>query len=433
MHNGIDIDFYEPGEETNITAGILFIDEDGKDYIEYETNLTDLYRSFKIIYAEETGGGEKYTLINCFFRQMQSGRMRFIINELYKGDFIGESLQMDCTEVEARITGLTNWMGNSTIKQHFIPSTGEGKIDIHKAVTLLYDISENSKLELRVFCGWRFERNEIILNNQSSLKFICEKPESRLELYKNLIGFIQLLSIITTKIPKLTNLMFTFTNGRTVEHISTKMPAVNDRNDALLNYQSLENYWPNALRIFYSRRDKFTRVLSLLLASMKNNTSEISFLNITTSFEVFHKYFYEDGNESERKKIASELIALKVIKRDSGRWIQVLRYYHLFKLVQGIDFFKHNYPDLKKTLKQITDSRNYYTHYSPTEKKIWTPNNLVFENHALRLLIKAIVLRELQIPDDLINKLINNRAVGLFQDYENNEYSLGFINKFKDH
>jgi len=180
------------------------------------------------------------------------------------------------------------------------------------------------------------------------------------------------------------------------------------------------------LKIFYQSRDKFVRVLDLLIASVKNSTAEISFLNITTAFEVFHKYFMEKNNEPLRKKFFNELKADGLVQTDRGKWDQIIRYHHLFELTKDIQFFKQNFQNPRKTIALIRDSRNYYTHYSEQKDEIWTPNRLIFANKALRQLLKAVVLKELELPENLINKLLNNRAAIFYQDFENNEYSLHY-------
>lgn len=430
MNIGIDITFFEPDAPDKLSTGRLYIDENGGDYIEFEGTLPDAFRTFKIIYAKPIKWEEKYTLMNCVFKQSKGGMYRFLINELYKGDFINKALECDCIEAEARMTGLTNWINNPRIKPEITFSTSkESRIIIMDFFTKTFPVSNNITLELTEFCGDSYDRNETILKNLSQIKFTCKNPSSRLELYKNVVSFLQLLSLFTFDLPQLTMLNFSFSNGRTVEHLSTNKVKITDENDALLSYDQIEKEWPKAIAIFYAQRDKFSKILALLIASIENITAEISFLNITTAFEVFHKYFLEDGNSSMRQTLTTELIEAEVINRDSGKWDQIIRYHHLFKFTEDIEFFKQNFQNPYKTIVLIRDSRNYYTHYTPSEKQIWTPNQLLFANKALRQLLKAVILKKLEIPDSLINKLLNNRGAIFYQDYEKNKYSLHYLDR----
>lgn len=75
----------------------------------------------------------------------------------------------------------------------------------------------------------------------------------------------------------------------------------------------------------------------------------------------------------------------------------------------------------------MKDSRNYYTHYSPTSKEIWMPNRLLYANKMLRQLLKGVVLKQLQLLDDLITRLLNVRFATIFHRYEKNEYSMYYL------
>ncbi|TWI85869.1 hypothetical protein IQ13_1038 [Lacibacter cauensis] len=427
MKIGIDIEFYEPNLPNEVREGLLFIDQDGKDYFEYNGSMKDWIKSYKVIYATAVATNEKYTFINCYFSQSSSSRCKFVINELYEGDFVSEATEKNCIEAEVRITGLTNWINHPRIKPEITFSTSEqSKVILKEFFTRTFQISEHTQLELCEFCGENYSRNQTILQNLSFVKLKNSKPTSRLEMYHIATAFSKLLSLFSDDVPRFTYLQFSFTSKKQVISLSTKGVTEPDNNDTLLSYDKLELYWPKILETYYSKRDKYVKVIDLLIASIKNNTAEISFLNITTAFEVFHKYFYEKENEALRKVLLSELSEVGLVNRPTKRWEQIIRYHHLFKIIEGIDFFKQNFQNPLKTIDLIRESRNYYTHYHETEKEIWTPNRLLYANKALRQLLKGVILKELQLPDHLINKLLSNRAAVFYQDYENNEYSLHF-------
>jgi hypothetical protein len=247
-----------------------------------------------------------------------------------------------------------------------------------------------------------------------------------LELYQNIISFLKLLSLFTENTPKLTYLDFLLQNEITVEQITIKGKKDDDENNSLLDYDTLEPYWGKAMGLFYQQRDKFSKVLDLLIESNSNRTAEISFLNITTALELFHKNFMEKGNSYIRDEIFKQLKQAGLIKKDIISWDQIMRYQHLFHLTTNIQFFSNNISNPIKFIETLKDSRNYYTHYSLTKKQIWSPNKLLYINRLLRQLVKAVILKQLEIPEELINKLLNNRADIIYLDYENNDYSVNF-------
>ncbi len=355
-------------------------------------------------------------------------RLQFQVTELYKGDFIGKVTDSDCIEAEARMTGLTNWIDHTRIipKINFGPEE-ESKIIIKDEFNLTYFISKNIRMDLCEVCGFEFDRNESILTNNSQIKFVCGEPSSRLELYKNVTAFLKLLSLFTEDIPTLTQLNFVFSNGRTIEHLSTRRSKSKDDLSSFPMFTHKDICFKIVVENFYNNRDKFVRVIDLLNASIKNPTAEISFLNITTAFEVFHQVFLEENHNEIRNKLSEELLQKGIINRNSKKWDQILRYYHIFKMIEGTDFFKRNILHPDKTLSLIRDSRNYYTHYTITNKEIWSPNKLIFANKELRQILKGVIFKELQLPDSLINKKLNYLVDGFYINYEENDYSLRYL------
>jgi len=425
---GIEIEFFEPHMPEVVMTGRLFIDQDGKDYFEFWGDMNDCFRVFKVVFAVAVDSDEKYTLVNCFFKQSNFGSYRFIINELYKGDYIDKVTESNCIGAEARMTGLTNWINNPRIKPEIRFLTSEqGKVIVKEFFTKSFIITDNITLELCEFCEENYSRNETVLRNMSYVKFIANMPVSRLELYKNTTAFLKFLSLFTDDLPQFTRLNYSFSKEKHVEYFGSSQLKETAENEALLTFDLLEVYCKKALELFYRDRDKYVKVLDLLNASIKNNTSEISFLNITTAFEVVHKFFYEKDNEETRKGLHDELLKAGLIKRATKKWEQVIRYHHLFKLTESIDFVKQNFVNPLKTIDLIRESRNYYTHYSDTEKEIWTPNRLLYANKALRQLLKAVILKQLLLPNELVNKLLNNKAAFFYHDYKKNEYSHNYL------
>ena len=431
MKAGIDIEFFQSERPDDIEKGKLFIDDDGKDYIEFRKKGIGHYSLIKAIFAKGLDSGEKYTLINCVFRQSEGSSCRYTINELYKGDHISISTENNCFEVEASMTGLTNWINLPRIIPEFAFSNSEDStITIKNSVEKSFNIPYNTILEISEFCGGIYDKNETILRNKSSIKITSQQPVSRIELHKNIMAFAKLLSVFTDTPVALISERFSFQSSKTVEYLSVRevKGQTEYQNDALLKFDKIEENWQTVLDIFYGDRDKFTRVLDLFIESVKNRTPEVSFLNITTAFEVFHKEFLEKNNKSIRQELFDELKGANLISRDTKKWDQIIRYFHLMKMTGHIEFFKQNFLNPLKTVALLRASRNYYTHYTNPNEEIWTPNRLLFANKALRQLLKGVILLQLEIPSNLINKLLNNRAAVFYQDYENNEYSLLYTN-----
>lgn len=426
---GIAIEFFEPTDDKKKFEGRLYMIESGKSFFEFEGSLVDAFRTFPVIYAISTED-EKYTFINCMHKQSKAGICRFFIRELYKGDHISNVTEKDCREIEGRITGLTNWINHPRIKPFITFSVDDNsKVIMKEMFKRQFDIRADVILELCEFCGEQYSRNETILQNLSYFKIYSDQSNSRFELYKDATALSKFLSLFTFKVPKFTDLNFTYSTKRTVELLTVKQKSHPDDNEALLKFDKLEPYLPETFRVLYESRDKFISVLKLFIEGITNHTPEISFLNITTAFEVFHKNFLEASSTSRLPELYRELNNAGLVNRNTEKWDQILRYLHLFKLTEKFDFQIQDFPDPLNTLDIMRESRNYYTHYTPTRKKVWTPNELIYANRTLAQVLKAALLQELRIPIDLNNQLLNHTAAYIYQDFESNKFSLFYVEK----
>jgi hypothetical protein len=240
--------------------------------------------------------------------------------------------------------------------------------------------------------------------------------------------FLKFLSLFTEKIPVLRRLDLKLNDSVDINCLSVKWGSEFVENDPSLSLDHFEEQLLDLLKCFFEHRDKFVRVIDLLNASVQNKTAEISFLNLTTGFEVYHKYFREfKENETIREQLWEELNLAGLVQNKTKKWEQILRYAHLFRLMDDVEFFKKNIPNPKKTIELMKDSRNYYTHYSSTTKEIWTPNRLIYSNIYLRQLLKGVLLKELGLKGKSITRLLNYRFASLFHHYEKNEFSVLYL------
>jgi hypothetical protein len=425
MNIGISVKFYEQSKPDEIIDGKLYIDENGKDYIDFIGGLKYAFVTMPIVFATSIDSDEKYTLINCFFRKSTLSSVRSVISELFRGDFLPKVTEKKFLEVTVRMTGLTSWLNHSRIKAQIPFSTmDESKIFIKEFFRESFSIGPNIELELSEFCSQEYSQGEVILRDESEIKIISKTAVGRLYLFHDAIAFLKLLSLFTERLPKLTQLQFKDDKGQSIENLSIKRQSVTGDNGALLCFDQLQPYWTRVLELFYKSRKKFVRVLNLLNESITNHTAEISFLNLTTACEVFHKYFYEDNNNGLRNRLGEELFNAGIIDKKPSKWDQIVRYYHLFTICNDIRYINQRFPDALNIVSLMRDSRNYYTHYTPTKNNIWTPNQLVRINRGLRQVIRAIILKQLQMPFELIDTLLFKEPDVIFYDYENNEYSL---------
>lgn len=429
MNTGIEVTYFEPHTPEEIYNGKIYLDVDGKNYLQFQNDFVKRqFERIKIAFATDIHNNEQYSLMNCSFSHTDFKSYRYHINEIYRGVHLDKVTQENCFSAEARMTYLANWINYPGFKLMISSSIQKpGSITIQKEFKPVFKVDDNISMELCAFCAESYERMSVHLNSIGYIKFSCISPISRLELYRNVSGFLKLLSIFTVTTPKLTALEFTLDSGRVVELLfPKKLKNIKDDSNSLLDYITMELQWQAIIINFYAERNKYVKVLDLLIESLDNKTAEVSFLNITTAFEVFHKCFFEMDIEMQNK-LSKELMEHKVLNKRPDGWIQIVRYFHILDRVKDFPFFKSCFTDIYDLLKMMRNSRNYYTHYSKPKIKIWTPNELLYFNRILRQLLKAVILQKVGLSDELINKLLNNCSAYFYHDYEKNEYSINYL------
>lgn len=422
MKFGVNIEFFEPSKPDDLRKGKLLEDEKSRNLIEFEGSWIDFFKPIEVLLAKAIGTKELYTLVNCVFERSEGSQIRFVINELYKGAYLSKVTVADCKGATARFSGLTEWINKSRISIEMALPNEWVRISSKKMFEKNIRIGKDMTLVLGAFCNHRTSYRQVILTNESQVSFSVDKPLSRLQVQENIFAFYKFLSLFTERIPRLIDLEFQFEDQNIVKCLHYK-PIDISENDSLLSLDQFEEHLAGMLNVFYSKKEKFEKIIDLLNASIQNKTAEISFLNITTAFEVYHQSFQESGNTALRQRLAAELNEAGLMKEIPKEWTQILRHFHLFKLVENIEFFQKNFSTPLATITRLRSSRNYYTHYNKKGKEVWSPNALLYMNMKLRQLIKGVLLIEMQMPVTLINRLLNNRAAIIVHMYEKNEYS----------
>lgn len=426
MDRKIDIKFCKPGESVR-KDGTLIIEEFGKNMIEFKGDMLDPFEVIDVIFAEAVDSEVEYTLVNCVFSHSVGSNFCFTVNELYQGVYLSKVTTEDCVQSSARVTGLTRWINQSRIKPTINFDVNEpGNVLIQPPYERIFSINNNISIRLEEYCYEQLQRDGVILENRSQYFVEAKLPISRMRMFELTFAFQKLLSLFTEYIPRFTGLELELVNENYIACLAFKPTEKLRVNDALLDLLRMSDYFDNMLFLFYARLKDYVQVIDLLNESIKNKTSEISFLNLTTALEVFHKNFMEDGNTEARDQVAYELEQVGLKQRGRNEWNQIMRYHHLFQYMNNISFVPQIVTDELKMIELIKDSRNYYTHYSETKRDIWTPNQLVYSNMFLRQLVKGVIVKSLQLPDDLVNRLLNNQFATISHRYDKNEYSMNF-------
>jgi hypothetical protein len=428
MNLGFDVVFFKPSTPDQTMNGRMFINLDGRNYLDYKAeSLTEMYNPLPVYYATNKLTKEEYTLINGTISQTESGIYRFEISELYRGAFLKSVLEEDMIQMQLRFSGLTNWLNKPTFKLSLSNDLHEaGNVHVLPMNVFSFPIQGDILLELSSWSREYFNSKEVSLQSLSQLRIIADAVTSRYNLFHIATAFVKLISLFVQEIPRIQQVSYSLNNGIDIDYITNKEGEFVDSNKPLMEFSKLQASFESILDIFFKRENEFVKPIDLINESKKNRTAEVSFLNVTTAMEVFHKSFLSNS-ESNRLRLMNELMSKKIIHKTTKNWDQIIRYYHLFEIAKTIKHIQSLFPDVEKTIVSLRNSRNYYTHYSTRSNQVWTPNELVTINRNLHKLIKVAILKQLLVPDDLIIMIVADREHYIYHNYEDNEYSVKYL------
>lgn len=424
---GIEIDYYAPLKKDDKKEGFLYINDDGTHYIEFKKpEGRGNFEMINVLYGQCKYSGQRYTLINCVFSHYNGITFRYKVLELYRGAFLEKVDVPNLIEASTKITGLTEWINQSRINPKFSLDIKEPSyVKISPCLSQIFTITDEIKMELAIWCNHSYSSFSASLENESRLTFRCTTPKSRKLLFYYSTAFSKLLSIFCYNIPKLKYFEFIDRSGNEIELlISKKRETTLDI--TALSFKKVAPYMEGVLKLFYQELNNFLIPIDLYIESCKNKTPEISFLNITAAFETFHKNFLERGQNKERDKIIEFLNKEGLVDSGKKSWIQIARYYHLFNQMKDIPYCRKNFSDILKFINKLKESRNFYTHYTPTENEIWSRTELTFVNIKLKSFFKGLILKQLGFPSEIIEIGINCERAFLHDEFDKNQYSLTY-------
>jgi hypothetical protein len=169
----------------------------------------------------------------------------------------------------------------------------------------------------------------------------------------------------------------------------------------LFSYDDIKLDFEKIIQKWFNQKVTMDSITDLFFYNF-NNPKKFdvnSFLNIIHAVETFHRRFYlNESISKEEHKIRLKTI-IKSVPEIYQTWIETKlgfsnepslqeRLEVLLELI-SVDFLKLFIEDKEKFIKQLKDSRNYYTHYSTDLKKKALP---IFELYSLTERLKIILI-----------------------------------------
>lgn len=155
------------------------------------------------------------------------------------------------------------------------------------------------------------------------------------------------------------------------------------------------------------------------------NALESQFLDLARAIETFHRRLRNNQEHSpeEHKKMINDIVD-KVDESDK-KWLkQRLAFSNeptLHKRLENVmeevksPFIDRVISDYEQFVKDIKNTRNFQTHFSPQlEKKAKNGEALILLTKRLRLILVVAILQEIGLPKDQISQLLERNQHRLF-------------------
>ena len=190
----------------------------------------------------------------------------------------------------------------------------------------------------------------------------------------------------------------------------------------LFNYRNVKDRFDELVTEWFSLCDRLENILPLFIDQFINESrfDANKFLNIAQAAESLHSILYNHTRlpEDEYKKKLNEIVNSvpeehKDFVKERLSYANALTLSDRLKELVGkcpVEIKKKYFPDEETFIKQIRDSRNYYTHYDKSGKKhILEGKDLMLLTERIRLLIVCIILFHLKFSSDDLVKILDNQ------------------------
>lgn len=191
--------------------------------------------------------------------------------------------------------------------------------------------------------------------------------------------------------------------------------------EMLFCYSNINEIFPEIIKKWYEKYDLLNPICGMMFGFFKNDNLilENRFLNLAQSIETFHSRVHNRKkiDDTKFKQMKEEI--LKSVSSNHHEWLKGQFDFGNnldlnTRLTEMIDKYANKtlmmlIGDKKTFIKQIKDSRNYYTHYNPKlAKNALTGEKLFHLTEKLKILLVSAFLVEVGFEKEKTDVLFSN-------------------------
>jgi hypothetical protein len=416
-----------------------------------------------------TSDSEHITLVDCLMISPGEGRFRvgkeygtpsvkYKIELILEGVHIDKKDDLKFQQLSARIQNLDEWIGIYGFSR---PEYGRQNKEIHISCKL------PSNIEFQINNDWNgqfffsfdapLQPQKVTVTQNIYFHMSSQSEHSLTDVLRYFYWFQHFLVLGLHRKTywqeiTLCSERFTTQLTNTIKLTSIKLYPYNidyetvesQRADMLFSYQDIKTEFPSLIKNWFEKYELLEHQFNLLFANfyMDKIFSENTFLNLARAAESFHAKTHEGETKmdadkyEEMKKCILEFVDKKMeerfLKSVEHQDAHVVRYlnqeYHSWlkeKFNFGNQLTLHDrlsslvdtcsnevlnsvLGDKETFLRQVKQSRNFYTHYSEPKKHTLKDGDLYILSEKLKLLLVCAFLLEIGMEHQKLSSLLEN-------------------------
>jgi hypothetical protein len=443
-----------PGDTDNLLSGILRFDPINGIKLEligsFEKKFPTKTRlEYDIILGVISR--KQVTLHICNEREHNFGapgfqKYIFKVNTLFLGHHFNKIEDINFKSLTIRYTNLYDWVGKSGYNK-------DVKFDSdNKFKTYSLEIESPDKIELdldefQIVIEHRFNVNEnsskINLEEYDVIEIIPNESSTLDDLRDNICYHLQnFLSLgIGSAISPLSitgeceDCKVKYPDGKIIDksieiYYAVKNPILAEKkiypHEMFFSLSDIAEYLEEALKNWFGKAEDLKPVYDLYFGTLNNSSMylEHSFMSLIQALESYHRRTYE-GNylpKDQYSKVRDVLIMNipDFVAEDHRESLESrIHFGNEFSLKTRLtaifedfgEIFSSLIEDQDEFIKDVKNTRNYYTHYDESlKRKAKTGQDLFILTEKLKFIIEICFLKELGLPSDKIEKITSENS-----------------------
>ncbi|MGK6353149.1 HEPN domain-containing protein [Parapedobacter sp. DT-150] len=438
-----------PSSESKEVSGTLTFDID-KSIIELSLastfgqtrSLEDNYQELIIGYNDK---GKAITLHQCrmiSYRETETGikTCRYRANVIFVGAHFSSIEDLKFDTINGDFSNFYEWLGVSGIIDEEI-DFDKIRFEYRRPEEITFTLSDHMTGKFSFGFRCPFPDQTVSLTQTVSFEIHSKKEAPFKDLvgamfhFKDFLSLAQFESVKVTSLDVSSSKIYEEHAGERYSKIIevylfgnwAKSPKNKSWHQMIFSYKDISLNFNRIIKKWYEIKDRLSPSIDFLVDSVASDRilSENSFLNVVQAVETFHRRFRKNQVLPTEEYKAMKNSIIEDVSKEFKEWLSSKLHFaneptlhdRLKSLLSeyDIDLLTDIIDDKEQFIRDIKNSRNYYTHYdSSLKKKAKTGSALFLLTEKLKVLLLCLILRETEFDDIQLNRFLRDKSWILF-------------------